>query len=576
MKLARFFPHIVRRMALVGMTGLILFTMAACGEGLSDRINEIVDEITRQIREQIEEQFKPDKNRDFYELFDRVADYHYDRPEPSDLWLAAIAGLLSGVTDETLVEDITEALDLDIGSEETFLLVFAAINEFDESEMTEDDYWMLAMFAVLSSLEDPYSRYVRFEDFAALQQGSQESFVGIGVGVENADNNIRIVHIFPNSPAEGAGIMPGDVITHVDGVDVREASYEMALSLVLGKVDTEVELGIKRPGLASILTLTMIRSVIPTPTAVGELIEVDARLMGYLRINTFGNQTAAITEEILEGFIAAGYEGLIIDVRNNSGGALGTLNALLALFMQGSEDVPFFTIDWVDSDTPQKFYSTGEPIVDVPMVLLTNGFSASASEVFASALHERGNVEILGETTFGKGSVQTAFQLGGPLGDYVWLTVGNWFTAAGVNVRGVGYEPSLPVEQNPYLNTPPIFVGETVYELDDEHELIEVAQRILKALGFGETLDVNGILDSATAAALEAFQAANDMPLSGQLDPQTAVALTTAITAYRNNPDHDDQRQAAIAFLLGLLAEDLEPELTLPKLPTTGEEQPLA
>lgn len=564
MRFKTIIPHWIRRIALVFMIGLTGFTVAACGSDFSDRINEFFDELTERFREQIEEQLEIDRESDFYEFFDYVVEYHYDQPQPSDLWLAAIQGLLSGVTDSSLVEDISETLDINVGNEDTFLLVFAAINEFDESDLTEDDFWLLAMQAVLSSLNDPYSRYVRFEDYQALLQGSQESFIGVGVGVQEANNNVRIVHIFPNSPAEGAGLMPGDVITHVDGIDVRDSSYEMTLSLVLGEEDTAIELGIKRPGLEEILTVNMIRSEIPTPTAVGELIEVDEQLIGYLRINTFGEQTAAITEDILEGFIDAGYEGLIIDVRNNSGGALGTLNDLLALFMQGSEEEPFFTIDWIDSDVPQKFFSVGDPLVDVPMVLMTNGFSASASEVFASALHERGGVEILGETTFGKGSVQKGFQLGGPLGDFVWLTVGNWFTSAGVNVRDIGYEPTIPVEQNPYLTTPSIFVGEAVYEAGDTHELIEVAQQILKALGYGEFIELNGVLDSATVTALENFQFDNDLPVNGVLDGPTAVALTTAITQYRNNPIHDTQRQAAVAFLESLLSEATEPELRQP------------
>lgn len=547
------------RFALLFVFALMTLGIAGCDVEVSQRIGESDVEVPEETETPedsddglvINDEFTPSRNSAFRAVRRELEEYHYNQPSEALLWEGAIDGLLSNVSDDALIDAIDEALDLSVYEEETFTLVFTAINEYYDTAFTEADFWLFAKSGMIEILEDPYTVYITPEDIAQADQGLGEEFVGIGVTIEIVDNSILITGLFSDSPAMRAGLLPGDVITHVDGVDYRDRSYVLALDAITGEEGTPVEIGVARPGMEDTLYFTMVREVIPTPSVEGEIIEHEGASIAYIAINSFGQQTANLFQDYLNQFDAEGYDGMVVDVRNNGGGLLSTLEDILRNFLSGSANDPFFTIEYYEG-TVESFYSSAPSRVDVPVTVLVNGFSASASEVFASAMYQQGGIDVIGETTFGKGSVQIPRFITG--GGRLNLTYALWFTPENENVNGVGFEPNIVVAQNPYLVTPSLIV-ETEYSVGDEGATIEILQKILNTLGFGDALEENGVFNEATEAALTAYQDANDLEGTGVLDPLTASELSSDIYDYRIDKANDAQLYEALERVKDLIAE---------------------
>lgn len=291
---------------------------------------------------------------------------------------------------------------------------------------------------LVDSLEDPYSVYYTAEEYQDLMSDTEGIYCGIGAYV-TIDNDLkypRITGIIKNSPAEEAELRAEDIIYEVEG----ESTYGMELSVVVSKIKgeegTNVHLTILREGDGE-LGFDLTRRKVETPTVETEMKEDG---IGYLALSAFD---LVSTDQFIQGMAdlrAQGMKGLVLDLRSNPGGNLSVVCDIARQLLP--EGLIVYT---EDRDGNRSDYSCdGTNQIDIPMVVLVNGYSASASEILAGAIQDYGIGTIVGTTTYGKGVVQRVYNFDD--GSAVKLTISNYFTPNGKNINGVGIEPDIEVE----------------------------------------------------------------------------------------------------------------------------------
>ena len=424
------------------------------------------------------------------------------------------------------------------------------------SRPQKDALYEGAIEGMIDSLDDPYTNYFSEEAYQEFQDSLGEEFVGVGITIENRDNSVVVQTVWPDSPAEAAGLRTGDIITHVDGENVEDLSYLETIPKVQGEEGTTVELGVERSGERETLYFTMTRETIPNPTVESDMFERNGETIGYIRVNAFGDETYNRFNEALNELEEDGIDGLMVDLRDNSGGRLDTVVNLLNIFLV-ENDKPMFSIEFHQNGIAQEteYTADGEEPKPYDIVTLINEFSASASEVFAAGMHEHGGYEVLGMESFGKGTMQSPFSAPSMNDDELHLSNGIWKTPEGnwINQDGGDYsgvKPTIPVERSEIFNVPTLHLrGEDAIGYDTVNQTTENAQLILNAL-YDTDLRTDGYFDSDTEAAVETFQAEYDLDESGVIDAQTAQALNESLNAYRNDLDNDIKIEEALSHFM--------------------------
>ncbi len=294
-----------------------------------------------------------------------------------------------------------------------------------------------AIDGMLAQLGDPNTRYLPPEAEESARDTMEGEIQGIGVLVEMVDEQITVVSPFDGSPAEEAGIRPGDVFLQADGVDLTGMDLTEAAYLIRGPAGTSVHLLILRD--TETFELDVTRDVVRIPSVRGEILEDD---IAYVRLSRFGNRTAEELQETLQTLLEQAPRGMILDLRNNPGGGLEASVDIADQFL----DEGVVLTEQFGTGRERVFRSTGSGLAqDIPLVVLVNEGSASASEVVAAAIrdHERGM--LVGVNTFGKGTVQTWHALSN--GGGVRITTARWLTPGGDWVNEVGLTPDVVVEQ---------------------------------------------------------------------------------------------------------------------------------
>lgn len=293
---------------------------------------------------------------------------------------------------------------------------------------------------LLASLKDPYSTYYTKEEYDEVMVKSTGSYCGIGATVTQDVKTgiITIVSPFEGSPAEEAGILSGDVVYKVDGKDVKGEDLSSVVSKMKGEEGTTVQLSLLRD--KEMIEVTVTRKQIETPTVKSKMLEKDDEKIGYIRVSAFEKVTAKQFRDSLEQLEQQGQKGLIIDLRGNGGGRLDTVVDMLDRMLPEGVIVSTKT----KAGKGEEYKSTAKEQFDKPLVVLINGNSASASEVFAGAIQDYKVGKLVGTTSFGKGIVQTVFQLKD--GSAVKLTTSEYFTPKGRNIHGKGLTPDVQVE----------------------------------------------------------------------------------------------------------------------------------
>jgi carboxyl-terminal processing protease len=294
-----------------------------------------------------------------------------------------------------------------------------------------------ALEGMLETLEDPYALYYDAADFARFNRGLDGSFFGVGLLLEeSSEGDATVVRALPDTPAERAGIEAGEIIVSVDGEDVRDLPLSGIVEIVTGEEGTPVVLGLEG-GPEGAREVELIRAEIQAPTVDAELLEDGA---GLIQLISFSQNAAEQLEESVEELLAEGAEGIILDLRRNPGGLLDEAVDVASVFVDGELIVSVREADRADRELSAR--SGG--FVDVPLVILVDEFSASASEIVAGAMQDIGRAEVVGETTFGKGTVQTVRPLSA--GGGVKFTTAEYLTPSGASIEGVGVVPDTVID----------------------------------------------------------------------------------------------------------------------------------
>lgn len=308
------------------------------------------------------------------------------------------------------------------------------IGEADAEDLTEGVYK-----GYIEGLGDPYSAYYDEEETARMAESLSGEFGGVGalMSQDRETGVITVLQVYEDSPAQKAGMQDGDVLYKVDGEDVSGRELTEVVNLVKGEKGTDVTLTLLRGDAGDEIELTVTRDTIEDQTVTYEMKEAG---VGYIRVAEFDTVTYEQYKEALEDLEAQGMEKLVIDLRSNPGGNLETVCDMLDLML--SEGLIVYTED--KDGRREEYTSDAEHQFDKPLAVLVDGYSASASEIFAGAIQDYGLGQIVGTRSYGKGVVQSIFDLKD--GTSVKLTIAEYFTPKGRSIDGEGITPDVEVE----------------------------------------------------------------------------------------------------------------------------------
>jgi carboxyl-terminal processing protease len=312
----------------------------------------------------------------------------------------------------------------------------------DENKLIEG-----ATSGLAESLGDPYTVYFNKEQMQSFLEKSEGSYVGIGVTVNVDDKGLlTVIEPTEGSPAQTAGMMKGDKIVRVDGTDVTSFSDEnMIISMIKGKENTEVSITVYRPDEDRYVQFDIIRKRIKASNIKSEILEGD---IGYIRLVMFDSEIARYFMNDLNSMKKKGIKGLIIDLRDNPGGSYEQVVQIADNLLP--EGIIVYT---EDRDGKKSVQNSNKSSLGLPLVLLINGNSASASEILAGAIKDHGAGKLVGTTTFGKGLVQELKLLKD--GSGLKVTISRYFTPSGVCINGTGIKPDIEVDAfEEYRNYP--------------------------------------------------------------------------------------------------------------------------
>lgn len=348
---------------------------------------------------------------------------HSDKDKKTPVAEIEMEGIL---TDETL-EKIKTISDL---IEQGYLY---------SDEISYDELEACAIKGYVQGLGDPYTVYYDAEETKALMEDTAGEFGGIGVVITQNVNTqiITFTTVYEDSPGEKAGLKDGDVLYKVNGEDVSGQELDTVVAKIRGEKGTTVDLTVLRGEDYEEYSCTVTRDIIEVKTVAHEMKEGN---IGYIAISGFETITLSQFENALEDLNAKGMKKMIIDLRNNPGGNLSTVCDMLDLILP--EGTIVYTED--KQNIKEVITSDAERYMDIPIAVLINGNSASASEIFAGAIQDYEMGKIVGTTSYGKGIVQNIYGL--PDGTSLKVTISEYFTPNGRSIHGKGIEPDIAVE----------------------------------------------------------------------------------------------------------------------------------
>jgi carboxyl-terminal processing protease len=410
-------------------------------------------------------------------------------------------------------------------------------------DVEEDKLIEGAIKGMVETLEDPYSVYMDKDTATQFTQSLDSSFEGIGAEVSMVDGKVTIVAPFKDSPAEKAGLKPNDQIITIDGNSIEGLDLYDAVLKIRGEKGSTVSLNVMRPGVTEMLTIKVVRDEIPIETVYSSIKQYKDNKVGYIELTSFAEKTAEDFEVALKELEKEKVDGLVIDVRGNPGGLLDSVETILKNFI--TKDKPYVQIEQRDGKK-QRFFSDLGKKKDYPIAVLIDEGSASASEILAGAMKEAGGYEIVGDTSFGKGTVQQAVPMED--GSNIKLTMFKWLTPDGNWIHEKGVEPTIPAKQPDYFYSNPIQLEDDELVYDMNSAKVKSAQIMLKGLGF-EPGREDGYFSKETETAVKAFQTANELPATGKIDKETAGAIEAKLVEKIRSEDNDLQLITAIKIL---------------------------
>lgn len=393
---------------------------------------------------------------------------------------------------------------------------------------------------------DEYTEYYTKEEFELFNKNINNVFYGIGVLIQEEGDYITVVSCVEDGAASKAGVLPGDKIAKVDGVDVKGAGVDKVQDLIVGELGTDVTVTFLRGGREIEFTLT--RSEVKGQTVGGTILKNN---IGYIQIINFAANTANEFSKIIWEFEMAGVKHIILDLRNNPG---GYFDAAVDIAKMIVPEGPIVETVFRDESSSEVIYSQlKNPKFD--FCVLINRNSASASEVLASAIGDSGIGHLVGEISYGKGVIQSMFEMWD--GTAFKITTGKYFTRNGLDINGNGIEPHEYVENS----TKPIdltkystFDYKTKPKVGDVSKNVLAAKERLKVMGYYNG-EINDVFEAEFADAIYKFQEENGLGAYGVLDVSTQVKMENIF--YKIEVEQDDQLIYAYEYFGGKV-EDLE------------------
>jgi carboxyl-terminal processing protease len=355
----------------------------------------------------------------------------------------------AGLTVFALTFGDEKAVEVSSPERREFEKLYAAYDQLQQEYYEDIDNEQLvngAINGMIESLDDPYSDYMNQEEASQFLEGISSSFQGIGAEIQERNGYINIVTPIKNSPAEKAGLKPGDTITEVDGESIQGFSASEAVMLIRGEKGTEVTLTVQRGEMADPIKVTIVRDEIPIETVYAEMIGDN---VAHIQVTSFSENTYEELLGAISDMEEQGMKAMVMDVRQNPGGLLTTALDISSLFIDEGEEL--FEVQ-SKGEEPEIYMSSPGTKVKVPVTLLIDGGSASASEILAGAMNESGDVKLVGEKTFGKGTVQTANDMED--GSNLKFTTAKWLTPDGNWIHEKGIEPDVKVAYPEYASLP--------------------------------------------------------------------------------------------------------------------------
>nr|WP_255731269.1 S41 family peptidase [Solibacillus sp. MA9] len=435
---------------------------------------------------------------------------------------------------------------------------FAVVNELHDLITTETVYDITseklvegALRGMADAINDPYSTYYTEQEAAFHKQTLASERVGIGVELSEVNGKFIVVAPVKASPAEKAGIRPLDELVQVNETRLEGKTFSEVMKLMQGKEGEKLELVLFRPELDSHLKLSVKREKLKNTTVQTQLLDVEGVKIGYVIVSLFAEKTAEEWKNALDILFTKDIEGLIIDVRDNPGGYLHSVAQMMSMFDQ-KESIFAYMQNHDGATEPLKtkaneaFEPYAKQLKSMPITILQNEGSASASEVFAGALQDWKRATLIGVTSFGKGTVQQTWELQN--GGEVKLSTNKWLTPSKRWIHQVGIEPDLEVKQHPlYKMEMKVLKGR--FEVGEYGEEVAYTQRVLSELGYN-IARTDGFYDMDMANEVEKFRKKYDLQDGRHLDEVFFRELTMQLQKFKQDPVNDMQLQMGVSYIM--------------------------
>ncbi len=333
-------------------------------------------------------------------------------------------------------------------------------------DLDNEDIYEGLFTGMVALATDKYSRYISAEDFESYQISTSGNYAGIGAktSIDPDDYSIYIVSTYENSPAEKAGLKSGDKIIKVEGTVVSYDNYDDAIDQIRGPEGTSIVLTVKRG--EETFDATVTREHVDVPTVGGTVLDNN---IGYIKIEGFESVTYDQYKAVYDDLRSQGITSLIIDLRNNPGGLLDIVTKI------ADDIIPEGTITYTeDKNGKREYIKSSEGKLDIPLAVLVNENSASASELLTAAVKDTGKGTIIGKNTYGKGVVQTTFPLND--GSAVKLTTSKYYTPKGVCIDGVGVAPDIEVDNPENYEYTTLSSSKAECDLTNDTQLIKAVE----------------------------------------------------------------------------------------------------
>ena len=326
------------------------------------------------------------------------------------------------------------------------------LNDIDYGKMGDIIYK-----AMVSGLDDKYAAYYTKDEYKDISEKTKGEFCGIGAYISQGknDNYLKVAGVVKGGPAQKAGIKKGDIIVEVDGENIKGKDSSYAISKMKGKKGTNVSISVMRKGNKKPITFNIKREVIHDNTVSYKMLDNN---IGYISVSAFETVTKKQFKSAVDCLEKKNEKGLIIDLRDNGGGLLDTALDMLDQILP--KKLVVYTKD--KNGVAEEYYTKDDTEIKIPIVILVNGNSASASEVFCGALRDYGKAKLLGTKTFGKGIVQSSFAFRDGTG--LKFTTSKYYTPKGINIHGTGFEPDIKVKSNGKMTA----LKESGYKVDNQ------------------------------------------------------------------------------------------------------------